>query len=155
MVFVNLTARYRCVRRKWTTKHVKWGRNEWRNIHSSDESRFSVYPDNLCNLVWREHGTKNYPVSLQGRVRIGDRGVVVYAGISGYRRTDLHIIRNGHLVSQRYRYDILRPIVVPYVAAVGDDIIIMDDYCKKHRTLLVDDLFSRKESYQWNGQRII
>ncbi|GFW42542.1 transposable element Tcb2 transposase [Trichonephila clavipes] len=62
-------------------------------------------------------------------------------GISIDGRTDLHIIRNGPLTARRYRDEILRPIVVPYAAAIGDDFILMDDNCRPHRANLVEDFF--------------
>ena len=64
---------------------------------------------------------------------------MVSAGISIDGRTDLHIIRNGALTGQRYRDEILRPIVVPYAAAIGDDFMLMDDNCRPHRAHLMDD----------------
>ncbi|GFX92299.1 transposable element Tcb2 transposase [Trichonephila clavipes] len=42
---VRLTSRHRRDRREWATEHVNWRRNEWSNVFS-DESRFSVHPDN-------------------------------------------------------------------------------------------------------------
>ncbi|GFV40450.1 transposable element Tcb2 transposase [Trichonephila clavipes] len=63
----------------------------------------------------------------------------MYGGISIDGRTDLYIIRDGPLTARRYRDDILRPIVVPYTAAIGDDFILMDDNCRPHRANLVED----------------
>ncbi|GFU88757.1 transposable element Tcb2 transposase [Trichonephila clavipes] len=76
-------------------------------------SRFSVHPDNRRIFIWRDRG----------------------------RHTDLYIIRDGPLTARRYRNGILRPIVVPYAAAIGDDFILMDDYCRPHRANLVEDFF--------------
>ncbi|GFW83578.1 transposable element Tcb2 transposase [Trichonephila clavipes] len=45
----------------------------------------------------------------------------------------------GPLTARRYRDEILRPIVVPYAAAIGDDFILMDDNCRPHRANLVED----------------
>ncbi|GFW34955.1 transposable element Tcb2 transposase [Trichonephila clavipes] len=39
------------------------------------------------------------------------------------------------------RDEILRPIVVPYAAAIGDDFLLMDDNCRPHRANLVEDFF--------------
>ncbi|GFV55325.1 transposable element Tcb2 transposase [Trichonephila clavipes] len=55
-------------------------------------------------------------------------------------RTDLYIIQDGHLTARQYRDEILRPIVVPYAAAIGDDFLLMDDNCRPHRAYLVEDL---------------
>ncbi|GFU87164.1 transposable element Tcb2 transposase [Trichonephila clavipes] len=65
--------------------------------------------------------------------------VLVYCGISIDGRTYLYIIRDGPLTARRHRNEILRPIVVPYVAAIGDDFILMDDNCRPHRANLVED----------------
>ncbi|GFU60547.1 transposable element Tcb2 transposase [Trichonephila clavipes] len=62
------------------------------------------------------------------------------SGISIDGHTDLNIIRDGPLTARRYRDEILRPIVVPYVAAIGDDFILMDYNCRPHhRANLVED----------------
>ncbi|GFU64746.1 transposable element Tcb2 transposase [Trichonephila clavipes] len=72
-------------------------------------------------------------------VRFGGWGVLVYGGISIDGCTDLYIIRDGPLTARRYRDEILRPIVVPYAAAIGDDFILIDDNCRPHRANLVED----------------
>ncbi|GFX78874.1 transposable element Tcb2 transposase [Trichonephila clavipes] len=108
MVCVRLTSRDCRDRRKWAAEHVHWRRNEWSNNLFSDESRFSVHPDNRRIFIWR------------------DRGI-------------LYIIRDGPLTARRYRDEILRPIVVPYAAAIGDDFILMDDNCRPHRANLVEN----------------
>ncbi|GFY54730.1 hypothetical protein TNIN_252281 [Trichonephila inaurata madagascariensis] len=45
---------------------------------------------------------------------------MVYARISIDGSPNLHIIQNGALACHRYRDEIVRPIVVSYVAAIGD-----------------------------------
>ncbi|GFU71602.1 retrovirus-related Pol polyprotein from transposon opus [Trichonephila clavipes] len=47
--------------------------------------------------------------------------------------------RDGPLTARRYRDEILRSIVVPYAAAIGDDFILMDDNCRPHRANLMED----------------
>ena len=109
------------------TEHVHWRRNEWPNILFSNEYRFPLCPDNKRIFIWRERGTRNNPGFAHESIRFGGGGVMVYAGISIDGRTDLHIIRYGALTDRRYRDEILRLIVVPYAAAIGDDFILMDD----------------------------
>lgn len=139
MVCVRLTSRHRRDRREWATEHVNWRRNEWSNVLFSDESRFSVHPDNRRIFIWRDRGSRNNPAFVQESVRFGGGGVLVYGAISIDGRTDLYIIRDGSLTARRYRDEILRPIVVPYAAAIGDDFILMDDNCRPHRADLVED----------------
>ncbi|GFX72678.1 transposable element Tcb2 transposase [Trichonephila clavipes] len=124
---------------EWATELVNWRRNEWSNVLLSDESRFSVHPNNRRIFIWRDHGSRNNPAFVHESVRFGGGGVLVYGGISIDGRTDLYIIRDGPLTARRYRDKILRPIVVPYAATIGDDFILMDDNCRPHRANLVED----------------
>ncbi|GFW54988.1 transposable element Tcb2 transposase [Trichonephila clavipes] len=104
------------------------------------ESRFSVHPNNRRIFIWRECGNRNNPASLHESVRFGGGGVLVYGSISIDGRTDLYIfLRDGRLTARRYSDEILRPIVVPYAAAIGDDFILMDDNCRPHCANLVED----------------
>ncbi|GFT19422.1 transposable element Tcb2 transposase [Trichonephila clavipes] len=102
-------------------------------------SRFSVHPDNRRIFIWRDRGSRNNPAFVHESVRFGGGGVLVYGGISIDGRTDLYIIRDGPLTARRYRDDILRPIVVPYAAAIGDDFTLMDDNCRPPRANLEED----------------
>ncbi|GFV51271.1 transposable element Tcb2 transposase [Trichonephila clavipes] len=110
-------------------------------LHGVDESRFSVHPDNRRIFIWRERGSRNNPAFVHESVRFGSGGVLVYCGISIDGRTNLYIIRDGPLTARRYRDEILRPNVVPYASAIGDDFILMDDNCRPHRASLVEDIF--------------
>ncbi|GFT62701.1 transposable element Tcb2 transposase [Trichonephila clavipes] len=79
-----------------------------------------------------DRGSRNNPAFVHESVRFGGGGVLVYGGISIDGRTDLYIIGDRPLTARRYRDEILRPIVVPYAAAIGDDFILMDDNCRPH-----------------------
>ncbi|GFX56277.1 transposable element Tcb2 transposase [Trichonephila clavipes] len=148
MVCVRLTSRHRRDRREWATEHVNWRRNEWISVLFSDESRFSVYPDNRRIFIWRDRGSRNNPAFVHESVRFGGAGVLVYGDISIDGRTDLYIIRDGPLTARRYRDEILRPIVVPYAAAIGDDFILMDDNSRPHRANLVEDFLFEERIVQ-------
>ncbi|GFU36787.1 transposable element Tcb2 transposase [Trichonephila clavipes] len=92
-------------------------------------------------------GNQVHGVGLYARQPTGQIwrwGVLVYDGTSIDGRTDLYIIRDGPLTARRYRDEILRPIVVPYAAAIGDDFILMDDNCRPHRANLVEDFLFEK-----------
>ncbi|GFU79259.1 transposable element Tcb2 transposase [Trichonephila clavipes] len=84
-------------------------------------------------------GSRNNPAFVHESVRFGSVGVLVYGGISINGRTDLYISRDKPLTARRYRDEILRPIVVPYAAAIGDDFILMDDNCRPSRANLMED----------------
>ncbi|GFX10169.1 transposable element Tcb2 transposase [Trichonephila clavipes] len=137
-VCVRLTSRNHRDRREWATEHVNWRRNEWSNVLFSEESRFSVHPDNRRIFIWRDRGSRNNPAFVHESVRFGSGEVLVYGGISIDGRTDLYIIRDGTLTARQYRNEILISIVDPYAAAIGDDFILMDDNCRPHRANLVE-----------------
>ncbi|GFY09146.1 transposable element Tcb2 transposase [Trichonephila clavipes] len=105
----------------------------------SDESRFSVHPDNRRIFIWRDRGSRNNPAFVHERVRFGGGGALVYGTISIDGRTDLYIIRVSPLTVCRYRDEIPRPIVDTYAAEIGDDFTLMDDNCRPHRANLVED----------------
>ncbi|GFY01601.1 transposable element Tcb2 transposase [Trichonephila clavipes] len=92
-------------------------------------------------FIWRDRGSRNNPAFVHKSVRFGGGGVLVYGGISIDGRTDLYIIQDGPLTARRYKDEILRTIVVPYAAAIGNDFILMDDNCWPHRANLVEDFF--------------
>ncbi|GFX29049.1 transposable element Tcb2 transposase [Trichonephila clavipes] len=144
MVCIRRTSRHRRDRRKWATEHMNWRRNEWSNVLFSDESRFSVHPDNRRIFIWRDRGSRNNPAFVHESVSFGGGGVLVYGGISIDGRTYLYIIRGGPLTVRRYRDEILRPIVVPYAAANADDFILMNDNCRPHRANLVEDFLFKE-----------
>ncbi|GFX99245.1 transposable element Tcb2 transposase [Trichonephila clavipes] len=101
IVCVRLTSRHRRDRREWAPEHVNWRRNEWSNVLSSDESPFSVHPDNRRIFIWRDRGSRNNPAFVHESVRFGGGGVLVYGGICIDGRTDLYIIRDGPLTARR------------------------------------------------------
>ena len=81
---------------------------------------------------------------------------MVYADIFIGGRSDFHIIQNGVQTGRRYKDEILRPTVVPYAAAIGDDFILMDDDCRPHRDNLVNDFLSEEVIIRTgNGQCVL
>ncbi|GFW78287.1 transposable element Tcb2 transposase [Trichonephila clavipes] len=78
-------------------------------------SHFSVHPDNRRIFIWMDRGSRNNPAFVHESVRFCGGGVLVD--------------------------EILRPIVVPYAAAIGNDFILMDDNSRPHRANLVEDSF--------------
>ncbi|GFV49063.1 transposable element Tcb2 transposase [Trichonephila clavipes] len=92
--------------------------------------------------VFSSGGTVAVKIILRSCTKVSDLvvgGVLVYGGLYIDGRTDLYIIRDGPLTARLYRDEILRPIVVLYAAAIGDDFILMDDNSRPHRGNLVED----------------
>ena len=72
--------------------------------------------------------------------------MMVLVGISIDGPIDLKIIRNGALTGRRCRDENFRPVVIPYIAAIGVKFMLVDENCIPHYTNLVDDFLSKKES---------
>ncbi len=80
----------------------------------TDESWFSLYRADGRQRVWRCVGERFADVSVVDRVAHGGGGVTVWAGLCYGQRTQVHCIE-GILNAQRYRDEMLRRIVVPFI----------------------------------------
>ena len=141
MVCVTLTARHRKARRSWPTDHVNWRRNEWRNILFSDESRFYVHLD-IITFSPGENVTFSSWNNPSSSRKISDLTIGEWWSKLVFqlrRHTNLHVIRTGALTGSLYRDDILRPIVAPYVAAIADKFMLLDDKCSPRRVILFEE----------------
>uniref|UniRef100_A0AAZ3PD04 Tc1-like transposase DDE domain-containing protein n=1 Tax=Oncorhynchus tshawytscha TaxID=74940 RepID=A0AAZ3PD04_ONCTS len=70
-------------------------------------------------------------INVVNRVPHGGGGVMVWAGISYGQRTQLHFIE-GNLNADRYRDDILRPIVMPFIRR--HHLMFLHDNARPHVT---------------------
>jgi hypothetical protein len=109
---LDLTAVRRQNRLAWANAHIRWPLARWRRVLFTDESRFQRYCADGRERVWRRVGERFADVNVVCRVAHGGGGVMAWAGVG--QRTPLHFIE-GNLNGQRYRDEILIPIVVPFV----------------------------------------
>ncbi|GBN98948.1 hypothetical protein AVEN_58760-1 [Araneus ventricosus] len=63
--------------------------------------------------------------------------ITVWAGIATNGRTDLYVFAGGSVTAVRYRDEILHPLLLPFISAMGTDAIFMDDNPRPHRARLV------------------
>ncbi len=105
---LDLTAVRRRNRLEWANAHIRWRLALWRGVLFMNESWFSVYRADGRPHVWRRVGEWFADVNV---VAHGGGGVMVWAGVCYGQRTQVHFI-DGILNTQRYRDEILRPIVV-------------------------------------------
>ncbi len=111
---LDLTAVRHRNRLECASAHIRWRLALWRGVLFTDESRFSLYRADGRQRVRHRVGERFADVSVVDRVAHGCGGVMVWAGVCYGQRTQVHFI-DGILNAQRYRDEILRPIVVPFI----------------------------------------
>ncbi|GFX09908.1 transposable element Tcb2 transposase [Trichonephila clavipes] len=139
VVCVPLNGRQRRNRLCWAREHVSWTQQRWVSVLFTDESRFTMESDSGRLLIWREERTRYHQSNTVERHSYRGGGILVWAGISLGGHTDLHVFHGGTVTGLRYRDEILDPYVRPYAAAIGNDIILMDDNARPHRARIVEE----------------
>jgi hypothetical protein len=102
--------------------------------------------------VWRHRNTAFHPNHILGTTAFGGGGITVWGCFSLHCKLDLHIL-NGTLTGQKYRDDILQPLIVPHfdAHALADRPILMDDNARPHRARIVHDYLQQEaiETLPW------
>ena len=101
----------------------------------SDESRFNLHHSDGRNRVWRPERYQDDTV--QERVPFGGGSVMVWRASVFIIAPLYHVV--GSLTSQRYKDEIMRPIVLPTQRQMGPNAIFQDDNATPHRARLVND----------------
>ena len=97
----------------------------------SDESRFCLRHIDGWLRVWRRNGERHPEVNVQPRHAYNGGSVMVWAGVTADRRTDLVVVP-GILTGQGYIDEFLRPRVVPFLRPMGNNGIFQDDNARLH-----------------------
>ena len=105
----------------------------------TDESRFSLEPDDKRMMIWRKEGTRNQPQNITELHPSRGGNVMVWSGFSKGYRTDLRIFERGSATAVPYRDEVLEPIVRLYAVAVGSTFVLMDDNAHPQRAAIIDD----------------
>ncbi|GBM30551.1 hypothetical protein AVEN_265004-1 [Araneus ventricosus] len=137
VVCVPLSRAYVRARFHWTSEHRSWTPEQWGHVLFTDESRFNIQNDSRRTMIWREPGTRYRAPNIVEKDHYRGGGLLVRAGIATNGRTDLYVCVGGSVTAVRYRDEILHPLVLPFIAAMGTDTIFMDDNARPHRARLV------------------
>ena len=114
----NLTPDHRRRRLDWARTHATRGVRWWNSVLFSDESRFLLRRVDGRRRFYRRRGERFLDECVERQDAFGGGSLMVWAGISYHHKTYL-IFVDGNLNAQRYRDEILRPRVRPFIRRHG------------------------------------
>ena len=126
-----LTLRHRQARLQWCQNHRQWQARQWNGVLFSDESRFTLEKADGRTRVYRRTGERFTDACVTQVDRFRRGSVMVWGGISHAGKTALVIVR-GNLNAQKYRDDILAPVVIPYLNAQPVPMTFQQDNARPH-----------------------
>ncbi len=148
---LDLTAVRHRNRLEWANAHIRKRLALWRGVLFTDESRFSLYRADGRQCVWRRVGERFADVNVVDRVAHGGGEVMVWADVCYEQRTQVHFI-DAILNAQRYRDEILRPIVVPFIH--DHHLMLQHDSARPHVEGSVHNSWKLKISHFLHGHHI-
>lgn len=140
----------RGARLTWAENHVNWDQQEWGRVLFSDESRFSYHPDSRRIRIWREPGKAARLQHAREIVKYGGGSIMFWGAIHIGGRTDLILIE-GNLNAIKYRDEIVLPIVIPYLANIGQNAMFQQDNARPHTARVIRNIFEEHGTHvlQW------
>ena len=127
-----LTNQHRQERLRWCRGRLRWRlNNEWSHVLFSGESRFNLSHSDGCARVYRRQNERYKDCCVQERDRFGGGSVMVWAGITSRRRTNLVFV-DSTLTAARYRDNILAVEVVNFLNHNGSGITFQQDNARPH-----------------------
>ena len=135
-----LTICRKTVRLEWTRDHMRWNIRLWLRVHWSDESCCMLYLVDGRIRVWRKRNTAFLQEHIVGTTAFGGGCFTVWRCFSLNCKLDLYVL-DGTLTGQKYRDQILRPLVVPHFDChpLASRPILMDANARPHRARRVQD----------------
>lgn len=110
----------------------------------TDESRFNLSRSDGRVRVFRRRGERYAQCCIVERDRYGGGSVMVWGGITATHRSQLVVI-DGTLNAQRYRDEILIPVVIPFLQQHGPGMILQQDNARPHTARVVRTFLDDQE----------
>lgn len=135
----DLSRNHRVERLQFAREHAEWTVEQWSAILFTDESRFNVRSSDGREKVWRRRGERFAECCISPRIPFGGGGVMVWAGISMYAKTELVILDHGTMTADRYVNQCLADHVIPFAPFIGDNFVLMHDNARPHVAAVVTE----------------
>ncbi|MEW8544207.1 MAG: transposase [Candidatus Thiodiazotropha sp.] len=129
----------------WVRHHGYWTRNQWNTVLFTDESRYCLHRIDRRARIYRRRGERFADACVNEVDRFGGGSVMVWGGISFSARTQL-IIVHGNLTGQRYRDEILAPVVAPFFNANRNVTILQQDNARCHTARISVDFIRQQHN---------
>ena len=144
-----LTPGHRRSRLQWSRQHQHKTLAQWNKILFSDECRFLLQKIDGRDRVWRRRGERySDACTIEADRYGGGASVMVWAGVTGSHRTDLVLV-DGNLTGARYRDEILRQNVVPFMRQHPQVTHFQQDNARPHTARICADFL------QQNGIQVL
>jgi transposase len=127
-----LTPGHRRARLAWARRHQRLTQLQWNKVMVTDESRILLQRIDGRLRIWRRRGERYADACTVETDRFGGGGsLMVWGGISGSHRTALVIVE-GNLNGMRYRDEILRGHVIPFLQQHPEVTTFQHDNARPH-----------------------
>ncbi|UYV62745.1 CRELD2 [Cordylochernes scorpioides] len=131
---------------EWCRARSTW-MTEWHRVVFSDESRFCLSSDSRRVRVWRRRGERSNPAAIVERPTVRQRGIMVWGAIAYDSRSPLLRIQ-GTMTAQRYVDDVLRPVTLPYLQGVPND-LYQQDNARPHTARISQQALQNVQMLPW------
>jgi hypothetical protein len=117
--------------------HQRWTRRQWSLVLFPDESRFCLTRNDGQIRVWRPPGEGRPDGCVWEHGCYEGGSLMAWEGIHFHGRTPLQLVP-GRLTATRSRNEIVRPLIITTLKAMGPGATLMDN-ATTHRTRVVND----------------
>ena len=131
-----LQQRHRVARFAWCRRHINFTQQDWVRVLFTDESKFHLDSSDSRSREYRRVGERFHDSCVIQRRSLGGGSVMVWSGISSRGRTALVVVY-GTLTGIRYRDEIIRPHVLPFVQQ--HNATLQQDNARPHVALVITD----------------
>ncbi|UYV67796.1 hypothetical protein LAZ67_5002097 [Cordylochernes scorpioides] len=135
-----LTPPNRRQRLEWCRARSRW-MTEWHRVV------FCLSSDSRRVRVWRRRGERSNPAAIVERPTVRQRGIIVWGAIAYDSRSPLLRIQ-GTMTAQRYVDDVLRPVTLPYLQGVPND-LYQQDNARPHTARISQQALQDVQMFPW------